>query len=106
MKTAEIIAAMEEVETETWYEVYGIRTQEEPFELGEIDHRSLVWVDGEETDEELDGLSCTRKEFARMHTNGSYFGDHIAIIAGTRYTAGEDAGEIIISDPVVVRILS
>ena len=106
MTTAEIIKAMDEVESETWYEVYGIRTQEMPFELGEIDHCSHVWENGEETDEEMDGICCTRREYAKLHADGYYFGEHIAIIAGTRYTDGEDDGEIIIRDPVVVRILA
>ena len=28
------------------YQYVGVRTQEEPFELGEVEHRSSVWVDG------------------------------------------------------------
>ena len=27
------------------YQYVGVRTQEEPFELGEVEHRSSVWVD-------------------------------------------------------------
>lgn len=107
MTANEIKQAMDEAENETWYEVYGVRTQEEAFELGEIDHRSHVWHDGDDTGEELNGLCCTVKAMARQHADGgSYYGGHVAIIAGSRYTMGEDAGEIIIQDPVVVRILA
>lgn len=38
------------------YEKYGIRIQEQGFELGTVDHNSKVWVDGEETEDELDGI--------------------------------------------------
>ena len=38
------------------YNYIGIRVQEEEFELGSMDHVSKVWVDGDETDEELDGV--------------------------------------------------
>lgn len=106
MTTTEIIKAMEEIEAETWYEVYGIRTQEEPFALGEIDHRSHIWEDGDDTGEELDGICCTTKEMAKLHTSGYYYGKHTAIIAGNRSHSGEDEGEIVITDPVVVRILA
>jgi hypothetical protein len=46
-----------------------------------------------------------------MHTDsdpryGFYFGDHKAIIAGNFAECGEDPGEIVISDPVVVEIIA
>jgi hypothetical protein len=46
-----------------------------------------------------------------MHTDsdplyGFYFGDHKAIVAGDFAECGEDPGEIIISDPVVVEIIA
>lgn len=95
------------------YQYVGVRTQEEPFELGEIDHVSSVWVDGDETTSELNGLSATdiHSSALRMHTDcdpryGFYFGDHKAIIAGDFAEYGEDLGEIIISDPVVVEIVA
>ena len=88
----------------------AIRTQDVPFELGEMDHKSLVWVDGEETDEELDGVSatdCTIVEEVKWHTGerfGSYPGQYTAIIGGNRYTYGEDAGEVVIEDAEVLYI--
>ena len=95
------------------YGYIGVRTQEEPFELGEVEHRSSVWVDGDETDGKLNGVSATNvnSDALEMHTDGDprygfYFGDHKAIIAGNFAEYGEDPGEIIISDPVVVEIIA
>ena len=95
------------------YQYVGVRTQEEPFELGEVEHRSSVWVNGDETTSELNGLSATNinSRALRMHTDsdpryGFYFGDHKAIIAGDSAECGEDPGEIVISDPVVVEIIA
>ena len=89
------------------YEYVGIRVQEQEFELGEITHKSHNWGynDNYETvdfGEELDGICCTRLEEAEK---SEYFGDHIAVICGNHATFGEDDGEIIIEDPVVVKII-
>lgn len=86
------------------YEIIGVRVQEEPFELGEMDHRSHIWVDGDDTGEELNGV-CVIKHDALKYAD-DYFGNHIAIVAGNRYTYGEDPGEVILEDPVVVEILA
>ncbi len=86
------------------YEIIGVRVQEEPFELGEMDHRSHIWVDGDDTGEELNGV-CVINHDALKYAD-DYFGNHIAIVAGNRYTYGEDPGEVILEDPVVVEILA
>jgi len=85
------------------YEWVGIRVQEQPFELGGLNHRSSVWVDGDETGELLDGLCAI--DYRHLHNAQSYYGDHMAIIAGNRATWGDDPGEIIIEDAVVVEII-
>ena len=110
--TIKELRAMAEKYTDR-YQYVGVRTQEEPFELGEVEHRSSVWVDGDETTSELNGLSATdiNSRALRMHTDsdpiyGFYFGDHKAIVAGDFAERGEDPGEIIISDPVVVEIIA
>ena len=93
------------------YDYIGIRTQDEEFELGELAHRSHVWADGDDTGEELDGVCATdiNSHCIRMHCdeviNGRYIGDHCAIIAGNSAQWGEDEGEIVISDPVVIHII-
>ena len=98
------------VEDLSWdYEFVGIRVQEEPFELGELDHVSHVWVDGEDTGEDLDGvcaLTLTSKWFDWARLAEAYFGGHAAIVCGNSGAFGEDAGEIIIEDPEVVEILA
>ena len=108
----EMIARLKEVAEELYYdyEVVAIRVQDPEFELGEIDHKSHVWVDGDETDEELDGVCGIRSDMAERVFNSSfscvYPGEHVAIIAGNCYTGGEDRGEVIIEDPVVVEVLA
>lgn len=96
---------MERIEDYAWdYEVVGIRTQSRAFELGAISHLSHVWDDGNDTGVELDGICVV--DVHSLKQACSYFGDHVAIIGGNSYEYGEDAGEIIIHDPVVIEILS
>lgn len=104
--TAELIEKIRELENEySWdYEQVCIRVQEVPFELGEMEHQSSVWVDGDETDEQLDGISTLSVKYAQNAE--FYFGDHLAIVAGNEYSYGQDAGEVIIRDPVVLEILA
>ena len=83
------------------YEIVGIRVQDKPFELGEVSH---VWDDGEDTGEELDGVCAIKFDMAK--NSHLYSGDHVAVLAGNRYSFGEDPGEIIIEDPVVVEVLA
>lgn len=99
-----IKTAAEDYEYE--YDYFAVRVQEVPFELGEMNHVSHVWVDGEETDEELDGV-CGIKLSAleRIVKSGvTYYGDHVALICGNKAEGGEDDGELILKDAVVVEI--
>lgn len=108
MTAAEIIAKAEEIRMEQGFGYIGIRTQEEAFELGALNHNSVIWIDGEETEDELDGVCCTMissERLVRMHLDGYYWGGHTALIAGDRIEYGEDEGEIIISGPQVVYIV-
>lgn len=86
------------------YAAYGVRVQDVPYKLGRIDHVSHMWDNGEDTGMELDGICCT--SVTMLDLASSYYGDHVAIIAGDNYIYGDDPGEIIISDPVVIAILS
>lgn len=103
MTLNEIREMIENAGLEDRYDYIGIRTQEQPFELGRIDHLSKVWVDGEETDEELNGISVTgiNSRAVEWHMDGTYYGDHVAIICGNRAEYGEDEGEIVIEDAIV-----
>ena len=87
------------------YDKIGIRVQEVPFELGAMDHQSHGGVDGDETEERLPGVSAQDIETIGKYRN-EYFGDYVAVVAGNEYEYGEDAGEIVIRDPVVVAVLA
>lgn len=87
------------------YEKIAVRVQDIPFTVGPMEHCSHVWVDGEETEETLDGVCGQDVSTIDMYCN-NYFGSHVALIAGNDYTYGEDAGEIIISDAIVIAILA
>ena len=104
--TDTIIARAKEVAEEIFfdYEVVGIRVQEQPFELGEMAHVSHIWNDGEDTGAELNGVCAVKID--QVQFAHQYFGDHVAIIAGNKYECGEDPGEIIIENAVVVEVLA
>lgn len=106
MTKTEIIARVKQAAEELHYdyERVGIRVQEVPFELGEMTHCSHVWDDGEDTGVELSGVCVL--DSGRAELFDRYFGDHIAIIAGNEYEYGEDDGEIILKDAVVIDILA
>ena len=91
------------------YEYVGIRVQEQAFELGPIYHCSNVWDDGEMTEIELNGICTIDIDHVEgaMYKLGKceywpYRGYHVAVIVGNRATYGEDLGELVIEDPVVV----
>lgn len=92
------------------YEYVGLRIQdEEAFELGELDHCSHIWADGDDTGEELNGvcvLSLTSGHVDWAKLAGTYFGDHAAIVCGFEASYGEDLGELVIADPEVVEIIA
>ncbi len=90
------------------YGKFGIRIQEQPFELGAINHNSKVWIDGDETDEELDGvcaIDINSPEALESLKGNGYFGSYIALLAGCNFEYGFDAGEVILKDAVVLSII-
>lgn len=94
---------IEENELDYEYEFIGLRVQDVPFEIGETNHISHVWIDNEDTGEELDGICVTRiDELGRE----LYCGDHAAILVSNYAEGGEDYGELILKDAKVVMILS
>lgn len=90
------------------YDYIGIRIQEKPFTPGPMSHKSSVWIDNTETEETLGGISAIDIDQAINVSKRPFFygypGDHIAIIAGNSANEGNDFGEIVIIDPVVVYI--
>lgn len=103
------------------YKYVGLRTQSEEFQLGEVSHKSAVWINGVETSRNLSGLSATsvkskevaahsdaKKSFEQMEqfgVEGYYPGGNVAIVVGNDAKRGRDTGEIVIRDPKVVKIL-
>lgn len=104
--TKEMIDRVKEMAEDPFRDYYyiGIRVQDVPFELGEMNHMSHVWVDGDDTGEELNGVSVLLGAYADLANQ--YFGDHIAIVAGDSGESGEDDGEIVLSDAQVIEILA
>lgn len=108
MTVAELREMIDNNDWDIEYSRFGIRIQEQPFELRAIDHNSMVWVDGEETDEELDGvcaIDLNAPEAAESLNGNGYFGSHIALIASNSYEYGFDAGEVILKDAEVLYIV-
>lgn len=101
----EIIDAIEDTKED--YDFVGVRIQESSFDLGPIYHTSHIWVDGEDTGEELPGIcAVSASNINKMRREASwYFGDHVAIIASYYGEWGEDTEEIILRDAEVVKIL-
>ena len=87
------------------YDYIALRIQEVPFSLGPIDHYSKVWIDGDETDKELDGICGIKVDFIDL-IQGEYLGEYAALIAGNSAEYGEDVGEVIISNAEVIEIIA
>lgn len=104
--TDEMIRRVKELADELFYdyEIVGIRVQDVPFSLGKMEHRSHALIEGEDTGIELPGVSVIRSDEAELAKD--YFGDYVAVVAGNSYTYGEDPGEIVIADAVVVEVLA
>ncbi len=99
-----IMNRINEIKENAEYEYIGVRVQENEFKVGEILDNSFVWVDGEMTDEELDGTCAVKLEDAQL-ANG-YFGNHVAIIGSDSMEYGQDLGEIILRDAEVLEVLA
>lgn len=106
---------MKEVIAQAQYEMYALRSHHSMFEsvavnVGDVLAPSYVWVDGETTDEELNGTSgceVTAENFDKMFSRfikeyGSL--GTVCLIAGNRYEYGMDADEIVIRNAVVVAV--
>lgn len=98
-----IMERIEEIKDKYDFGYIGVRVQEDPFTLGETLDNSFVWVDGEMTDEELDGTCAVKIDEAELAKR--YFGDYVAIIGGDSMEYGQDLGEIIIRNAEVLEIV-
>lgn len=107
--TPDIIQRVEDIADSALYdyEAVGVRVQDVPFAPGPMSHRSHVWDNGDDTGVELSGVSAMRWDsINEAQRYGHYYGDYVAVIAGDSWDYGEDAGEIVIHDPVVIEILA
>lgn len=112
MKAAEIKKIAEKYREE--WEAVGVRTQYEEFKLGEINHKSHMWDNDEMTDIVHTGISVTdvfnKSNAVAMHADdydsrSYYMGNHMAIIVSDDYYYGQDEGELVLRDAIVVEIL-
>lgn len=97
------------------YDFYGIRVihgQSEPAKVGDTLDPSYRWEDGEPTDEELygtcalavDGYSNISRSLSALIKGYGSLGDQVALIGGYQCEWGEDAGEIIIKNAIVLMV--
>jgi len=106
----EIYEIAQKVKENNDYDFIGIRVQEDFNEkIGDIlTHQSYVWIDGEKTEELLNGV-CAIDANRLNHTlcNGAYSGDVILILGCNGYCErGEDVAEIIMDNPVIIDIIN
>lgn len=95
------------------FEHYGLRAHRGEATEGETLGKSLVWVDGECTDEELPGISTLRitqgadiiqmVEF--LEDTYCWDSERIVLVGGYIGEHGEDDGEFIITDNVCLAVL-
>lgn len=99
-----IIDRIDEIQDAYDYGYIGIRVSDNEFTKGEILDNSFVWVDGEVTDEELDGTCAIMLKDAKLAN--AYHGSHVAIIGSDSMEYGQDLGEIILRDAKVLEVIA
>jgi hypothetical protein len=97
------------------YDSIGLRTQENTYGLSvgdPVNHKSSVWIDGDQTEETLNGICAVSAiQAARRSLNfGAYIGDTVLVIGSNNIEYGEDDGEIILKEscgqkPVILDII-
>jgi hypothetical protein len=99
----EINKAIETAKTmEFDFPCLAVRVHHKDTEVGAILEPSFVWVNGEETEEELNGTCGIDID---MKAGCDYMGDCLVVIGGYSKEWGEDAGETIIENAEVLAIL-
>lgn len=101
-----VLGEIDMAEFEDEYECVGIRVQEDSYgqRVGDVmDHNSRVWIDGDETEEELDGVCAIKSNMTGVACE--YFGNTVLVLGSNCYTYGEDAGEVIMQEPTVLAII-
>jgi hypothetical protein len=88
------------------YGYIGIRIQESDYGVvvgQQINHTSSVWVDNEQTEQFVNGTSAISINNTGYITG--YPGNVILILGSDRIEYGEDAGEIVMKNPVIIEIV-
>lgn len=107
----EIYEIAQKVKENSDFDFVGIRVQDYFNEkIGDtLTHRSFVWVDGEETEELLNGvcaIDANRINHTFALSNGGYYGDVVLILGCNGYCEkGADVAEIIMENPVIIDII-
>lgn len=88
----------------------GLRVQESDHGTSageEIEHLSRHWIDGDMTDDEIDGICAidARSAAKRVLKFGAYMGNVVLVLGSNRRAYGEDDGEIIMHNPIVLDII-
>jgi hypothetical protein len=92
------------------YGVVGLRVTDTAPQLGDTLPRSGVWADDEPTGERLSGTStvgvssAAEIDAALTRATSSYLGRYIVVVEGGDAGAGQDAGELVIADALVVGV--
>jgi hypothetical protein len=89
------------------YDYIGIRIQEMDAEIGTVmTHNSKTWIDGTETDENLNGVCAIDVTRTNQLTGfGGYFGNYILILGSYNATYGEDQCELIMQDAIILKTI-
>lgn len=99
-----VSSIMAAIETHGWA-YYGLRIEDERcFAVGDYLPDSRLWIDGDPTDEMIDGVSTygigetadADKIGKALAAMACYFGDRLILVGGTSRAYGEDSGEWII----------
>ncbi len=91
------------------FDYIGIRVQEELHEnVGDlIRHNSKVWVDGEETDEELNGVCAINAKTTQYLSKWGGYSGKVVIVIGSDYAQdGQDEEELIMKDAVILEVIT
>lgn len=94
------------------YRYIGVRVQDgaRGAEVGKAtEHNSNVWIDGEMSEEKLNGLCAIKArkyQINQIDRFSGYEGDTILILGSNEAQKGYDEGEIIMMTPVVLEIRS
>lgn len=90
------------------YSYLALRCQPVPEEIGStMAHRSSQWIDGEEQHEQLDGVSAISLASIKWLDDDKYSGyegPYLILIGSDNGQYGEDNGEVVLTDPIVLDI--